>query len=61
MEFAKYTRELECPKCGVALIASIEEAGYGPANEWERENCPKCGERAISMKCCSIELELKEK
>jgi len=58
MGYSKSKHELDCPKCGARLEATIEEAGYGPANEWISEDCPACGEQAISKECCIINLRV---
>ncbi|MBK8093217.1 MAG: hypothetical protein IPK32_14825 [Verrucomicrobiaceae bacterium] len=56
--FQKSTKPIDCPHCGAKLLLTIEWIGYGPANEWEHEDCPKCGKEVASEKCGSIKAEL---
>lgn len=60
MGYTKFNRNIQCPNCSAKLVATIQQAGYGPANEWESENCPKCGEKVISEKCLQIDVEIKQ-
>jgi len=59
MSYTEYSRQFDCPKCGIHLEATIKESGYGPANEWVKKSCPNCGDLAISENCSFITLAIK--
>ena len=58
MGYQESTETVRCKACGSRVLVTVKWAGYGPANEWERENCPNCGNRIASEQCLGIEVKL---
>lgn len=58
MGYSEDKRSISCPGCGVKLLITVKWIGYGPANEWEHEKCPKCGAEVAAEKCGGIDVEV---